>query len=88
MAYKVIKAFTDGQDNRHIYSEGDVYPRPGATPSKERIEGLLGTDNKQGVPLIEEYPKKVKAPIEEPKEEPIAEPEGPKAKPKKKTKKG
>ena len=54
MKYRVIKAFTDGQDEKHIYREGDIYPRKGANPTKGRINGLLGTDNKQGVPLIEE----------------------------------
>lgn len=63
MAYKVIKAFSDGQDNMHVYNAGDVYPRKGYKPTEERIAGLLGTGNKQGVPLIEEEkeaPKKAK----------------------------
>lgn len=54
MAYKVIKAFTDSQDGRYIYHVGDDYPRKGANPTEDRINGLLGTANKQGVPLIEE----------------------------------
>lgn len=53
MAYKVIKAFTDGQDDRYVYQVGDDYPRRGYTPTEDRISGLLGTGNKQGVPLIE-----------------------------------
>ena len=57
MAYKVIKMFTDGQDGLHPYEVGDTYPRKGYKPSEERIIGLLGTDNKQGVPLIEEVPE-------------------------------
>ena len=64
MAYKVIKYFHDGQDDMHIYEVGDKYPRKGYKPSEERIIGLLGNGNKQGVPLIEEVveekPKKKK----------------------------
>ena len=54
MAYRVIKMFTDGQDGLYPYEVGDKYPRKGYKPSEERIIGLLGTGNKQGVPLIEE----------------------------------
>ena len=65
MSFKVIKMCTDGQDNFHPYEVGDTYPRKGYTPSEERIIGLLGTGNKQGVPLIEEVkeekPKKKRA---------------------------
>ena len=64
MAYRVIKYFTDGQDGLHPYEVGDKYPRRGYKPTEERIIGLLGTGNKQGVPLIEEVveekPKKKK----------------------------
>lgn len=52
--YKVIKMFTDGQDDFFRYEVGDTYPRKGYKPSEDRIKGLLGTNNKQGVPLIEE----------------------------------
>lgn len=51
--FKVIKAFSDGQDNMYVYNVGDDYPRKGYKPTKERVEGLLGTGNKQGTPLIE-----------------------------------
>ena len=47
--FKVIKAFSDGQDNMYVYNIGDDYPRKGYKPTKERVEGLLGTGNKQGV---------------------------------------
>lgn len=63
MAYRVIKAFKDGQDGMYIYKIGDEYPRKGAKPTEDRINGLLGTDNKQGVPLIKEIAPK---PEEEP----------------------
>ena len=59
MAYKVIKAFTDGQDGMYVYRVGDTYPRKGGKPTEERIKGLLGTKNKQGVPLIEEIVEEV-----------------------------
>lgn len=54
MAYKVVKFFTDLQDNEHAYNVGDAFPRKGKKVRKERIEELSGCDNKRGVPLIEE----------------------------------
>ncbi len=59
--YKVIKRFHDLQDARktksgvvyHEYNAGDVFPRDGMEVSEERIQELAGSDNKQGVPLIE-----------------------------------
>lgn len=62
--YKVIKRFHDLEDSKktktgiiyHEYKVGDDYPRKGLKPSKARIEELLGSNNKQGVPLIEEVP--------------------------------
>lgn len=59
MVYRVIKAFSDGQDDMHVYNVGDTYPREGARPSKERINGLLGMENKQRTPLIEVVPEEV-----------------------------
>ena len=53
MSYKVIKYFTDLQDNRHPYNVGDIYPREGVKPSDDRIAELAGSENKQGCPLIE-----------------------------------
>lgn len=52
--YKVIKLFTDLQDNNYKYEVGDEYPRLGLKPSIARITELSGSDNKQGTPLIEE----------------------------------
>lgn len=52
MTYKVIKFFTDLQDNDFPYSVGDTYPRKGGTATEERIAELAGSDNKQGQPLI------------------------------------
>lgn len=66
--YKVIKFFTDLQDNNYPYQAGDNYPRFGYLPSAERLEELMGSNNKHGVPLIqfveeaaEEKPKKKRA---------------------------
>ena len=52
--YKVIKMFTDLQDDNFKYEVGDEYPRLGLNPSLARIEELKGSNNKQGRPLIEE----------------------------------
>ena len=59
--YKVIKKFHDLQDARetkngtvyHEYNVGDVFPHDGIEVSEERLAELSGSDNKQGVPLIE-----------------------------------
>lgn len=50
--YKVINLFIDGQDGGHVYHVGDIYPRKNYTPTAERVRGLLGSNNKQGKPLI------------------------------------
>lgn len=52
--WKVVKYFTDLQDDGYAYNVGDTYPRKGLNPSEERIAELSGSDNKQGVPLIKE----------------------------------
>jgi hypothetical protein len=52
--YKVVKLFTDLQDNNYRYEVGDEYPRLGLKPSIARIAELSGSNNKQGIPLIEE----------------------------------
>lgn len=60
--YKVICFFTDLQDKDHAYNVGDTYPRKGVEVSENRINELLGSNNKQGKPLIKlvEKPKKEK----------------------------
>ena len=50
--YKVIKHFTDLQDNNYPYAVGDEYPRKDLEVTAERIKELSGSDNKQGTPLI------------------------------------
>lgn len=52
MGYKVIHAFTDSQDFRHIYSVGDVFPRSGIKVTEERIKELASAKNKQKKALI------------------------------------
>ena len=52
--WKVVKYFTDLQDDSHAYNVGDTYPRKGLKPSEDRFAELSGSDNKQGVPLIKE----------------------------------
>ena len=53
MKYQVIHRFRDLQDDEHIYEVGDKYPRKGRS-NKARVEELSSTENKIGVPLIEE----------------------------------
>lgn len=58
--YKVIKYFTDLQDNNHPYNVGDVFPREGLEVKPERLAELAGNENKQKTPLIklvEDKPK-------------------------------
>ena len=52
--FKVIKLFTDLQDNNYKYEVGDEYPRLGLKPSVSRITELSGSNNRQGTPLIKE----------------------------------
>jgi len=63
--YKVIKYFTDKDDNRHPYEVGSTFPRKGLEVTKERLAELAGNYNKQGQPLIQlvkkAAPKKKKA---------------------------
>ena len=54
--YKVIKHFTDMQDNNFAYHVGDEYPRKGMSVLPSRIRELATDKNRQGVPLIEEIP--------------------------------
>lgn len=56
--YKVIRYFTDLQDNRHPYNVGDTFPRAGVEVNEARIAELSGSNNKQGKPLIEKAEEK------------------------------
>ncbi|WP_187441981.1 hypothetical protein [Sutcliffiella horikoshii] len=55
--YRVVKAFTDLQDENHVYRVGDKFPRSGRA-KKERIEELSSKDNKRKEVLIEEVEDK------------------------------
>ena len=52
--YKVIKSFTDLQDNNYAYYVGDTFPHNGVDVGSERIAELSSDKNLLGVPLIEE----------------------------------
>ena len=58
--YKVIKSFTDLQDNNYAYYVGDTFPHHGVEVGAERIAELSSDKNLQGVPLIEEVAEKTK----------------------------
>ena len=48
----VYERFKDLEDNNHIYRKGDIYPREGLEPTKERIKELSSKKNKIGEVLI------------------------------------
>ena len=58
--YKVIKSFTDLQDNNYAYYVGDTFPHNGVEVGAERIAELASDKNRRGVPLIEEVEEKTK----------------------------
>lgn len=58
--YKVIKSFTDLQDNNYAYYVGDTFPHNGGDVDSERIAELSSDKNRLGVPLIEEVTGKPK----------------------------
>ena len=60
--YKVIKHFTDMQDNNFAYNVGDEFPRKNFNVLPSRIKELAGSKNRQGCPLIEEIPDVEEAP--------------------------
>ena len=65
MSFKVIRFFTDLQDNDHPYNVGDIFPREGVEVTAERAAELAGRFNAQKMPLIvavkETEPEKPKA---------------------------
>ena len=79
MPYKVIKHFTDMQDNNYPYEVGDEYPRKGFSVLPSRLNVLASNKNRQGCPLIEEIeeieetkaemPKKKSKAVDKPEEE-------------------
>ena len=60
--YKVIKYFTDMQDNNYPYEVGKPFPREGVSVLPSRIKELAGSKNRQGCPLIEEIPEEAETP--------------------------
>ena len=58
--YRVIKSFTDLQDNNYAYYVGDTFPHNGVEVDAERIADLASDKNLLGVPLIEEVAEKPK----------------------------
>ena len=58
--YKVIKSFTDLQDNNYAYYVGDTFPHNGVEVDAERIAELASDKNRRGIPLIEEVAEKTK----------------------------
>lgn len=65
--YRVIKYFTDLQDNRYAYNPGDEFPRDGLKVSKKRLNELASDKNRRETPLIElvDEPKSVVADTED-----------------------
>lgn len=51
--YRVVRYFTDLQDNNYAYNAGDKFPRDGVEVSNERINELLSDQNKQCRQLIQ-----------------------------------
>ena len=58
--YKVIKSFTDLQDNNYAYYVGDTFPHNGVEVDAERVAELASDKNRLGIPLIEEVAEKPK----------------------------
>ena len=44
----IYERFKDLEDNNYIYKKGDIYPREGLEPTKERIKELSTKKNKIG----------------------------------------
>lgn len=66
--YKVLKHFTDLQDNNFKYNAGDTFPRKGLKVSAERLNELLTSNNRRNEPMICEVEDEPKA--SKPKAEP------------------
>lgn len=69
MSYKVIRAFQDLDDNKHLYGVGEPYPRDGYEPSEERIQQLSTVNNNKRQVFI----KKVEGQTPERKQEEVNE---------------
>lgn len=69
--YKVLKHFTDLQDNNHKYQAGDVFPREGFDVSAERLKELLTNNNRRNEPMICEVIEEKAEPKAEPKKKAV-----------------
>lgn len=69
--YKVVKFFTDLQDDNHAYHVGDIFPREGVEVSEDRLKELSTDKNKRGEVLIEEVVEDIPADESEDTEEKI-----------------
>lgn len=65
--YRVVRYFTDLQDNNHAYEAGDTFPRDGMSVSQERIDELASMNNRQHTVLIQYEPDAIMD--DEPQEE-------------------
>lgn len=82
MSYIVLTRFADLRDGNHIYEAGDDYPRPGYTPTDNRIAELAGNYNRMGEPLIVDVDapcdecavEAPETPVEAPQDEPKGNP--------------
>lgn len=53
----IYERFKDLEDNDYIYKKGEIYPREGLEPTKERIKELSTKKNKIGEILIKKVNK-------------------------------
>ena len=53
VTYRVLIDFKELCDGEYLNREGDVYPREGSMPTKDRIEYLKGNENKFKQPVID-----------------------------------
>lgn len=83
MAYRAVESFKDLLDNGYRYRVGDEYPHSGYTPSDERINELLSSNNKRGRAVIEKVEEFINPPVEVEAEEPVVEAPKPKRRRKK-----
>ena len=56
--YKVIKFFTDLQDNDFAYEVGAPFPREGLEVTEDRLAELASSNNRRRQPLIEKVEEK------------------------------
>lgn len=56
--FRVIAEFADLHDDNHVYRVGDKYPRTRKRVAKKRLDELMSSNNKIGIPLIEKVEEK------------------------------